>query len=205
MVYPQSMTEARLQKVYKTTSYQHFLQNKLYNISFLYKIKINNPHRRANIFQMPVWVGAILVLMWLPVLCCAMIWILLYRYIFMDFIGWTDKDFFPSLLHHQRERCTAWASIDRNRMVFASNTRSTFKYILTDLCFRTAHKLGYNNFPKCNLCGNISKSVNGRLLTVGSTRSLFTMLEILEEKYKYWIRGRGLIWMNILRELFRKL
>ncbi len=119
---------------------------------------------------------------------------------------WMDRRrFFPSLLHHQRERCTAWASIDRNRMVFASNTRSTFKYILTDLYSRIAHKLGYNNFPKCNLCGNISKSVNGRLLTVGNTRSLFTMLEILEEKYKYWIRGRGLIWMNILRELFRKL
>ncbi len=58
-----------------------------------------------------IGVGAIPVWTWLPVLCCAMIWILLYRgyrYIFMDFIGWTDKDYFPRgyyCIIRERERC----------------------------------------------------------------------------------------------------
>ncbi len=60
----------------------------------------------AQIDTLQLGVDAIPVLTWLPVLCCAMIWILLYcgyRYIFMDFIGW--RFFSPQLLmHHRRER-----------------------------------------------------------------------------------------------------
>ncbi|XP_016319116.1 phosphatidylinositol 3,4,5-trisphosphate 3-phosphatase and dual-specificity protein phosphatase PTEN isoform X3 [Sinocyclocheilus anshuiensis] len=44
------MTEARLQKSYKITAYQHFLQNKLSNISFLYKIQ-KTPTSESNIFS----------------------------------------------------------------------------------------------------------------------------------------------------------
>ncbi len=118
------------------------------------------------VFILRLGVGAIPVLTWLPVLRCAIIWILLYRgyrYIFMYFIGWTDKDFF--LRGHYciiREReMPVWLDINQNRMVFPPNIRSAFKYILADLYSGAAHKLDYNNFPKCNLCKNITKSVNG--------------------------------------------
>ncbi len=66
-----------------------------------------------------VGVGAIPVWTWLPVLCCAMIWILLYRgyrYIFMDFIGWTDKHFFPRgryCVIRERERERERERLDR--------------------------------------------------------------------------------------------
>jgi len=56
----------------------------------------NHPSIHLSIY--PLGVSAIPVLTWPPVLCCAMIWILLYRgyrYIFMDFIGWT-KIFSPA-------------------------------------------------------------------------------------------------------------
>ncbi len=88
-----------------------------------------------RVAQINVGVGAIPVWTWLPVLCCAMIWILLYRgyrYIFMDFIRWTEKDFFPHgryCVIRERERCPAWSDINRiqNGIVFAPNTRSAFQ------------------------------------------------------------------------------
>ncbi len=109
-----------------------------------------------------VGVGAIPVWTWLPVLCCAMIWILLYRgyrYIFMDFIGWTDKDFFSAVITASPER-----EREMPRLIgYKSDSEpDSFCSKHTIGFFRTAHKLDYNNFPNCNLCGNITKSVNGR-------------------------------------------
>ncbi len=79
----------------------------------------------AKIDTLQLGVGAI------PVLCCAMIWILLYRgygYIFMDFIGWTGKDFFPHSRYCViREREVPCLIINQNRIVFAPNTRSAFQ------------------------------------------------------------------------------
>lgn len=69
------------------------------------------------------------------------------------------------------------SNIQRTGRFLLQTQKRFFVFILADLYSGLVHKLHCNHYPKCNFCGNITKSVN-RMLTQARDGTLWPVMDI---------------------------